>query len=234
VTSSTDFWFAQLDEIVSARSDQRSFHLFAEGQHSDVRAQIYNLTPGACLELPHTNWPRHFFIVTLLAGTANAVISGHSLALRVGSQIAVLPSVAGTITANEAASVELVSFVSASPIAYRIRPGQLEPNEFERAILARIYEEHPSVGPLETNLHVLSREFTGHGSFTNFSRDEGPAEAAETQLGLRGLIFMPGVPNGMGAVLFCVGGRPTCLETYVYGSDHWDGVFDGFSVDRGA
>jgi len=47
-----DFWFAQLDEIVRDRSDQRSFHLFAEGQHSDVRAQIFNLLPGAHLELP--------------------------------------------------------------------------------------------------------------------------------------------------------------------------------------
>jgi len=38
-----NYWTAQLDEVAAVNSDRRSFHVFAEGMHSDVRGQIYNL-----------------------------------------------------------------------------------------------------------------------------------------------------------------------------------------------
>jgi hypothetical protein len=41
---------------------------------------------------------------------------------------------------------------------------------------------------------------------------------------------MPGVPNGLGAVLFCEGGKPQLLEVYTHGSELWDGVHDGFEL----
>jgi hypothetical protein len=115
-----------------------------------------------------------------------------------------------------------------------MRLEQLELNEFERAVLERISADQPSLRQHVENLHVLSREFTGVGSFTNFTCEDSGSEESEQQFGMNGLIVMPGVPNGMGAVLFCRGGRPKCLETFTYGDNHWDGEFDGFSIDVSA
>ena len=111
-----------------------------------------------------------------------------------------------------------------------MRPGQIEPNEFELAILARISRAHPSIQPFLGNLHVLSREFTGVGSFTTFQCEKVAPEAPREGLGLDATISMPNVPDGMGAVLFCRSGKPECLEMFTYGDDHWDGVFSGFSI----
>ena len=112
-----------------------------------------------------------------------------------------------------------------------MRPGQREPNAFERAILTQIAAEHSALHPHIKRLHVLSREFTGVGSFTNFLCEDFGAVIAEQQLGLNGLITMPDLPYGMGAVLFCRDYRPKCLETFTYGDAHWDGVSDTFSID---
>jgi hypothetical protein len=57
---------------------------------------------------------------------------------------------------------------------------------------------------------------------------ELPVDAARQQIDLEALIKMPGVPNGMGAVLLCNAGMPHCPEVYAYGNDRWDGVYDGF------
>ena len=112
-----------------------------------------------------------------------------------------------------------------------MRPGQIESNEFELAILTRIADDEPSIRGFLGCLRVLSREYTGVGSFTTFRCDEpGPT----SHLGLNALISMPQVPNGMGAVLWCKGGRPSCLETYTYGTEPWDGDFAGFSIDEAA
>ncbi len=113
-----------------------------------------------------------------------------------------------------------------------MRPGQPSPNDLENAILEHLVSKDSSLGEPIQRLHVLSREFTGVGSFTRFS-SEGSRERAPIQsVGLDALIKMPGVPNGMGAVLFLKGGKPDCLEIFTYGDDHWDGVFDGFSIER--
>ena len=72
------------------------------------------------------------------------------------------------------------------------------------------------------------------GSFTNFRPDPSrrDPELGDQQLGLDGLIVIPGVPNGMGAVLICTDGSPTMLETFTYGDDLWDGTFDNFSIHK--
>jgi hypothetical protein len=112
------------------------------------------------------------------------------------------------------------------------RPGQIEPNEFEIAILERIAAKSPSLRTYLRNLHVLSREFTGVGSYTNFKCEDESAQVIEQRIGLDDLIVMPNVQNGMGAVLLCQGDQPKCLETYTFGDELWDGVFEGFVIQK--
>jgi hypothetical protein len=113
------------------------------------------------------------------------------------------------------------------------RPGQVEPNDLELAVLERIALKHPALRAHLTYLHVLSREFTGVGSYTRFTISDGDNKAPRTQFVLDGVIAMPNVENGMGAVLFCCEGRPECLETYTFGDALWDGEFEGFAIGGG-
>ena len=110
------------------------------------------------------------------------------------------------------------------------RPGQIELNEFELAILERIADKIPSLRSSLGRLHVLSREFTGVGSYTKFRCEDAAGSTADKPVGLDDLIDMPNVPNGMGAVLFFQGGQPKCLETYTFGGQLWDGVYEGFAI----
>jgi hypothetical protein len=114
------------------------------------------------------------------------------------------------------------------------RPGQLETSEFEQVILDRIAAENPAIAPFCRRLRVLSREFTGCGSFTNFQVEDVPeaGRAPKRVLDLSGIIRMPGVPSGMAALLFCRGDRPECLELYCYGAEHWEGDPAGFSIEE--
>jgi len=112
------------------------------------------------------------------------------------------------------------------------RPGQIEPNDFELAILERMAAKNPPLLACMRHLHVLSREFTGVGSYTNFKCEDEGAQVAEQRIGLDDLIEMPKVQNGMGAVLFCRGYQPRCLETYTFGAELWDGVFEGFVIQN--
>ena len=112
-----------------------------------------------------------------------------------------------------------------------MRPGQIQPNEFELAILDRLATKAPPIRESIDELHVLSREYTGVGGYTNFVNGNSSDGSSGQQIGLDDLITMPGVPNGMGAVLFCNGGHPQCLEVFTYGDDRWDGVYDGFEIE---
>lgn len=112
-----------------------------------------------------------------------------------------------------------------------MRPGQIQPNEFELAILDRLATKVPPIRESIDELKVLSREYTGVGGYTNFVNASSSAGSSDQQIGLDDAITMPGVPNGMGAVLFCKGGRPQCLEVFTYGNDRWDGVYDGFVIE---
>jgi hypothetical protein len=113
-------------------------------------------------------------------------------------------------------------------------PGQINPNDFEVAILEGLAARDSSIARCIERLHVLSREFTGVGSFTHFRCEEPDAGAPKQHVGLDTLINMPGVPNGMGAVLFLKGGEPECLEVFKYVDDQWDGTYDGFSIEQTA
>ena len=110
------------------------------------------------------------------------------------------------------------------------RPGQIEPNEFELAILDRMAAESPTLLAYMRNLHVLSREFTGVGSYTKFRCEDKGAQSSLQPIALGDLIVMPGVQSGMGAVLYWQGDRPKCLETHTFGAELWDSVFEGFHI----
>jgi len=115
-----------------------------------------------------------------------------------------------------------------------LRPGQVEPNELELAIFAHLAHQEPALCILLNKLHVLSRQYTGVGSYTRFACGDCATEVPERSVSLNAIVRMPGVPSGMGAELFCKNGLPECLELFTYGDDHWDGVYDGFTIERTA
>ncbi len=110
-----------------------------------------------------------------------------------------------------------------------MRPGQRHINEFEQAILTHLAQQETSLEPLIHGLHVLSREFTGVGSFTNFKAEESAPVLGNRRLGLDAPIHLPEVEYGLGAVLFCESGCPAVLEVFTYG-EAWDGVHEGFTI----
>ena len=115
--SSEKYWVIQLDEEATRRGDQRSFHVFAEGEHSDARGQIYNLEEGSELSLPHDRWPHHLFIVLGIHGTVDAHVGSDVLPLRAQSQMVILPGTACKLTARASAAIELISLLSMPPRA---------------------------------------------------------------------------------------------------------------------
>jgi hypothetical protein len=112
-----------------------------------------------------------------------------------------------------------------------MRPGQRQPNELECAILERIARDVAWLQGPFGSLHVLSRDYTGIGSYTNFVCDV-PEAADDPFPGLKALIRVPSVLNGMGAVLWCRGTLPKCLEIFAYGDDSWDGTYEGFEFEE--
>lgn len=110
-------------------------------------------------------------------------------------------------------------------------PGQLQPNELERAILERIARDEPWLQMPAPGLHVLSREFTGVGSYTTFLCNL-PESADDPHPGLKPLIRLPTVLSGMGAVLWCRASQPSCIELFTYGDELWDGTYEGFYLDE--
>ena len=115
VVSTEKYSVVQLDDEAAARRDQRSFHWFAEGQHSDVRGQVYNLDDGGELKLPHDRWPHHVFIVTGIHGAVDAHLEEKVFPLRAHSRLVVLPGTPCTLHARAAVSVEVISFLSTPP-----------------------------------------------------------------------------------------------------------------------
>ena len=76
-------------------------------------------------------------------------------------------------------------------------------------------------------LRVVHRLYTGVGSYTDFA---GDTSGDRKLFRLKAKITMPGVPGGMGAVLYCHDTTPVCLETFALGEAPWSGAFEGFSV----
>lgn len=106
---------------------------------------------------------------------------------------------------------------------------QLSLTELEAAIIDHVVAQEPGLARLCGELRVAKRQFTGGGSYTDFHCTES-AEGDERYVVLDELITMPGVANGMGAALFCVGQHAKFLETFTFGGEYWDGEFDGFQI----
>jgi hypothetical protein len=115
VISENGFCWVQLDDEVTARRDQASFHVFAEGAHSDIRGQIYNLAEGGQLTIPHERWPLHLFLVIGITGSVDAEIGRRTVPLRPLSQLLILPGMPCRLTARSKASLEVVSLRSHRP-----------------------------------------------------------------------------------------------------------------------
>ena len=113
VISDDKFWWVQLDEEASARSEQRSFHICAEGALSDFRAQIYNLRAGESVDAPTVRWPNHMSVIVCISGHVDATLPERSIELRRLSQLVVLPGVSCTLTARGDAALDLISFNTA-------------------------------------------------------------------------------------------------------------------------
>ena len=113
-----------------------------------------------------------------------------------------------------------------------MRPGQLELNKLEQAILDRIAESEPVVRPMIKDLNVLGREYTGVGSFTHFLKHEAAEEAETKHHDLNELISVNTVSNGLGAALFCKGENADFLEIFTFGAEHWDGTYEDFEIGQ--
>lgn len=110
-----------------------------------------------------------------------------------------------------------------------MRPGQKEPNELEFAILNVIATGEPEMRPFLEKLHVMSREYTGVGSFTYFRvepSDWGPERVFSPTCTIR----IPGMRIGLAFALRCQGSHPEILEIFAH-DEEWDGVYDGFTIE---
>ena len=114
-----------------------------------------------------------------------------------------------------------------------MRSGQLIPNELELAVLRQIARKLPGLVDVIPRLRILSREFTGVGSYTNFNPVEAVA-GASVPVGIDQLIQMPGVKNGLHAILFFEGDKVKFLEIVTFGTEPWDGVYEGFWIPPAA
>ncbi len=103
-----------------------------------------------------------------------------------------------------------------------------ELTEFERAILDHIGRENPDVERALERLSVVRREYTPCGSYTDFE-EITPDSPSTRDVGI-GLITVPGVKNGMCAILFLRDSHPMFLELVTFGGEDWDGGFDGFEI----
>jgi len=111
-----------------------------------------------------------------------------------------------------------------------MRPGQIEPNDLELAILERLKRQENSIRNPGRQLHVLSRKFTGVGSYTTFNVAKSSVDTPKRHVVLEAVIAVPGVEHGLGAVLWLKGDDPECLEVFSYAAELWDGVHEEFSV----
>jgi hypothetical protein len=112
--SHAGYWDTQLDEVAASRADQRSFHVFAEGAHSDVRGQVFNLPAGDTLRVWSSEWPEHCFVVLCISGTVDANLADRVVAMRPLSQLVVLPTAACELRATADVSLEIISFRSSA------------------------------------------------------------------------------------------------------------------------
>ena len=112
-----DSWFAQLDDVAAARADQTSFHVFAEGMHSDLRGQIFRLAAHERMPVWTEKWPRHVFVILVIRGCVDASLPSGTVPMREMSQLVVLPGTPCELRAGTDASIHIISLLSMAPPA---------------------------------------------------------------------------------------------------------------------
>lgn len=112
-----DSWFAQLDDVAAARADQTSFHVFAEGTHSDLRGQIFRLVAHERMPVWTAKWSRHVFVILVIRGSVDASLPSGTVPMREMSQLVVLPGTPCELHAVTDASIQIISLLSTAPPA---------------------------------------------------------------------------------------------------------------------
>lgn len=103
-------------------------------------------------------------------------------------------------------------------------------NEFETAVLNRMQHQLSALSSNISELKLLHRELTGVGSFTYFAKPDARVPVPnDGPLTLDVHILMPGVRNGLGAMLLVNADSILFLEIFTYGDDGWNGNWEGFS-----
>lgn len=102
-------------------------------------------------------------------------------------------------------------------------------NNFEKKLLVNIVSQHSSTLALSeyqiASLRVFNRQPTGVGCYVNFVKN-GYAlfdNHDSAELGFDGVIHVPNVPSGIGALLAIDAGELEYIEMFTYGREYWDG-----------
>ena len=105
-------------------------------------------------------------------------------------------------------------------------------NELELSLLSEFARQVPALAPVLKELRVVDREFSGVGSFTTFAPATVQVAFPDGPIGLKCLIEIPGIPNGLLASITVQDGCVECLEIVALQSE-WDGQHDGFTLSGG-
>jgi hypothetical protein len=70
-------------------------------------------------------------------------------------------------------------------------------------------------------------------SFTSFQAGAEIQGLPDSPISLDAVISVPGVPTGLGALLFVKRGFPNLLEIHTFGNELWDGISVGFDIPEG-
>lgn len=109
------YWITDLVKVSEDRFDQSSFHIFAEGMHSDVRGQIFNFSCGESFPLWTSQWPTHLFIIIVIRGELEASLDEGIVQLKELDQLVVLPKSSCDLHAIKDTSIEIISLLSQKP-----------------------------------------------------------------------------------------------------------------------
>lgn len=99
--------------------------------------------------------------------------------------------------------------------------------QFEREVMEFIAKEKPQfeakIMAQYEKCRVTSREFTGHGFFTDFEITDPADSFGDGICDPFGSLYidLPGVKHGAGFVLFVKNGFISMLEGFVYGDEAW-------------
>jgi hypothetical protein len=114
IISDSQFTWAQLDTEAAFRSEQRSFHIFAEA-YADLRGEILNLREDEVFSPADDAVSERVLVLTGLSGTLEARLAGRLLRLKPLSQLLVLPGVPIHLRALCDASVQVISLLGLRP-----------------------------------------------------------------------------------------------------------------------